>query len=227
MRNGNIALLCLAVLTGCGGGGGGGGDSGPPPPATVNAAAAWQNVITSQRTVTATGQASDGRTYLLAYTVTPGAVVSLNGVDARRVDLSGVLKRDGTTVSTTTSTVFLRSGSTQVIALQRSDGSCALIPNGSVPPASAVINQSGALYAADIQSSCSTLDFSFERETNTWSVEADGSAALFCINTTSTGLAIVSPHLQQMCVQTNASGAIGGVVRVSITSGTLSMILRG
>lgn len=227
MKNGNIALsaLCVSMLAGCGGGGG--DVPAMPPPSTVNAAAAWSNAITVQRTVAAAGTGSDGRAYSVAYTVAPAAgSATVEGVAAKRIDLSVVLKRDGVTTSAATVATYLKAGTTEVIAFVREDQNCGIVESPSVPPASAVLQQSGPLYATRVLIGCSKLGISLEDERSTWSIDADGSTAYFCV-TTARKVISTPEQTQQICLQTTAAGALGGAVRFTINNGAgFSVVMR-
>lgn len=226
------AYLITSLVAACGGGGG--ADSGPaptaPPPANVAAAAAMQALLKTARTVTASGVASDGRTYTLTYTVVPKGSGTLGG-GTTPVDLTeftAILRTGGAVTSSASTTWYAQQGTNLIAAVRRSDGACGTAASPSQPPSSAALLSGGPLYATDIYPTCSSADFSFERETATWSIESEGSLAYFCARVQFSGLgASGGGGTQQVCIQSSSTGTLGPSVRVTLTQGTtFSVVLR-
>ena len=170
---------------------------------------------------------SDGKAYSLSYTIAAPVSVVVNGQNTSRVDVTAILRNGGAIVSTASESLFVRTGTGLVHAVLRPNGSCGLVAAPTEPPATAALLQGGQLYTSDIQLSCSSLDFSFEREQSTWSIESEGSIAYFCVRTVASGTAVGLGSAQQVCVQASVAGAIGAAARITITQGsTFSLVMR-
>lgn len=226
MRSACLGLPLVAVLSACGGG----GDSPAPPvppPSSVAALTAWKSVLSTPRTLAVAGTGSDGKAYSLSYTISTAGSVTVNGQATNRVDITAILRSGGVVASTSSESLFVRTGTGLVHAVSRPDGSCGLVAAPSEPPATAQLLAGGQLYATDIQSSCKGVDFSFERETSTWSIESEESTAFFCVRTALSGTAVGLGRTQQVCLQSSADGTIGAASRVTVTQGTtFTLVMR-
>lgn len=227
--NSRLALvLVVLLLSACGGGGG--DNPAPvaaPPPSTVAALTAWKTVLLAPRTIAVAGTGSDGKAYSLSYTIAATVSVTVNGQATDRVDITAILRSGGAATSSSSESLFIRTGTGLIHAVSRPDGSCGLVAAPREPPATAALLQGGQLYSTDIQQSCSSLDFSFEREDSSWSIESDGSTAYFCVRTVQSGTAVGLGRTQQICVQSSSAGVIGAASRVTLTEGsTFTLVMR-
>jgi hypothetical protein len=233
-----LVALASAVLTACGGGGGGAGGGAPPPPppsgpASVNAAMAWRNFLTTAQAWTVSGVGSNGNTYTLALTLTPGTTQTfpVTNVSYATTTANATLRIGNLDVQASNSVSYF-DGTTYLLAGTRNTvppagSTCSITTASAVPPASASIGSSGSMHTFNDLNGCLVNSASEGSSTTTWSVEAESGITYFCLNTTSRNVAGAVESFEADCVQTAADGTLGAKARITLSqAGGFTLVAR-
>jgi hypothetical protein len=226
-RSLGVSGWVLAGLLSACGGGGGGDDGAPAGPYDV--ATAWQNVLTTPYSYTATGTV-DGQSISLTVVNGPSGGPITYPRDPSNtllsyVDQTVTVAGGGLSESLTARSYF--SGSASVIGVSYSDGSCSDVTNSLPLPTAAALGASGPLYIATGYDSCSLIANPVGSEVATWSVNDYSGVPYFCVNTTESINGVLDVSGSQ-CVEVRADGSLGSRVRVSIQiPGQPEIVLRG
>ena len=241
-----LALSCALVA--CGGGGGGTTDVPAPAvttpaPAQLSALNAWKALMTTGGTWSTSGKSSDGSTYDLTTVITPKGVAALKtvtgfepvgaAIPSTNFNSSEVVtttRKNGALAGSDTKLFYLDQTTTAIrYLIAPSLPSCVPTDSNGQVPSTTALNTSGFMFTgydnAYSNSICYSNPFVFGTTYRlTWSYESESSLPLFCVNytTTKSGVATV----QSSCFETTAAGAIGTKARLSVTSGTFTLISK-
>lgn len=243
-----LALSCALVA--CGGGGGTTDVPAPavttPAPAQLSALNAWKALMTTGGTWSTSGKGSDGATYDLTTVITPKGLAALKtrtgyepvgaAIPSTNFNSSEVVtttRKNGALAGSDTKLFYLDQTTTAIrYLIAPSLPSC--VPadsNGQVPSTSA-LNTSGFMFTgydnAYSNSICYSNPFAFGGTTYrlTWSYESEMSLPLFCLNYTTRTWGQANTTVQSSCFETNAAGMIGTKARLSVTSGTFTLVSK-
>jgi hypothetical protein len=219
------ACACLGSLAACGGGG---SDAGAPPAATtINAAAAWQNLLTSGHSWTVSGTGSDGNSYEFAITVTPSgaATFPVSGATTSLSSAALSIKQNGTLVASGVSETYFDSTLHTVgyRNVESTATTCELAVSPGVPPTVAAIGASGPIDQTTQLDGCSATSTATGSGTDTWSVEASGGITYFCTNSSEQDASSSSATTEADCFEVDADGTLGSKARVTITGSGVSV----
>lgn len=206
-------LALTTLMAGCGGGG-----SGSDTPYAV--ATAWNDLIapSAVRTILASGRGSDGNDYEFELRLTPlgDSAYPKSGAAAQRTD-----QRISVGVNGDAPVVALQSlyytGAAQLIGASADDGSCSDIVT-TLPPASARIGDSGALYSATDYGSCASGDTTVtSRSSARWSLDDIGGTVYFCVNYSYRDASNNPEGTESDCIEVNPDGSFGTRVRIELS----------
>ena len=227
-----LAATVLA-LAGCGGGG---GDSGST--TSFNAAAAYSNVFTSNRTWTLTGTDNFGVNYQFTQTFRPASAGTfpVTGVPANRRVIEASVLANGVNVGNTTSTLYLDPTTGAPIGIQSvesSDGSvsCGRYTSSATPPASAMMGDVGLLATGISLDGCSGSAVpDGSTATVRWLLTNESGVNYFCTNTATVDSGITAS--EEQCFEVGTDGSIGSRARLTLTAnipgvGDLRLVARG
>ena len=243
-----LALSCALVA--CGGGGGGSTLSSTvvatPAPAQLSALNAWKSLMTSGGNWSTTGKSSDGASYEITTAIAPAVGASMS--DSRdvksptavppqkpynMVNLTTTTRRDGKLAGSDTRLLYLDLATFGLPYLVNpAHPSCIPAKSSGLVPVITGLNTSGFLFTGvnnvftASPPRCADNEF-FSNTTYriTWSYESDANLPLFCLNVTST-LSTGVATVESSCFETTAAGAIGSKARLSVTSGTFTLISK-
>jgi hypothetical protein len=214
-----VSGLVLAGLLSACGGGGGGDDSDDP---TYNAAAAWQALATPQATLSfrVTGVDSDGDTWIIDNTSTPvgPSTYQRTGVTGFKTLDRAVVAITGFPTETFDSETYYTAPG-QIVGFRYLDSpdTCEDVVT-TQPPTAARVGDSGPLYTSTEYSSCDlnagTVDGT---TTSTWSIKSISNTPYFCSLEQVRNASNVVLGTVEFCVQVATNGAIGPLVRYTIT----------
>lgn len=226
MKLAHLATLAIAaaVSAGCGGGGGDAGFTG-----SFAVAAARRNVLDANASYTMSGIGSDNADYTLQVTTaTAGAdAYPLTGqVGVRSVDTS-TLFRNGTSLGTTQTTMYLDAASYALIGARSSDGDCATVTANGVLPAGAGIGTAGVLFDATLYDGCAPGAPVAGSVLADWSIEALDGIAFFCATAQQRDAAGNVIGTESDCIEIDAAGTLGGRARFTVVvPNGLSLVAR-
>jgi len=220
--------VLAGLLSACGGGGGGDNDA---PAGPYDVAKAWQNVLTTPYSYTATGTVN-GQSISLTVTNGPsGGPITYprdpTSTPLSYVDQTVTVSGGGLTESFTQRSYF--TGSAGLIGASYSDdGTCSDVINSLPLPTAAALGASGPLYTATGYLDCTLTATRDGSEVATWSVNDYSGVPYFCVNSTELDTNGVLDVSGSQCVEVRADGSLGSRVRVSIQiPGQPEIVLKG
>ncbi len=221
-----------ALLAGCGGGGGSAGSPAPAPapspspsPAPgIDANAAWQNFLKVANTWSVSGIASDSNNYTITLQVQPqqpatfpwdGNIYSTSKSTAT-VGIGGLGTNQSVSTSFYNATSFAVSGTTSKVNADPT--TCSVVTGtSSTPPTSAQVGDTGPLQTYNDYNGCvPATSTQLGTSVTTWSLVADGSINLFCIDT-KVNRNNVLDNSESDCFQVANDGTLGTSARIMIT----------
>jgi len=236
-----IGVLNAAVLAACGGGGGPPGGAAPPPPpaASFSVNTAWRNVLTSTRSWTVSGTASDGLDYVLTIQMQANAssLFAPLGASYPHSDVAVQLAQGGSSVNSGLNQSYYDAGTFMVVGTANSLNvvggaitSCSIATSASVPPTTATVGGTGPLDTLDQYASCLPPAQSTKvgTSTTTWSLETDSVTGLtyFCVNSTVVGNTGALFATESDCLEVSTDGALGTHARIGVAQGGFTLTAR-
>ena len=230
-------LASVALVTGCGGGGGSSASTATPsaaptPGASVyDAQVAWTKLLSTTRSWTVSGRASDGQDYQLTLAVAPGGatVFPVTGVNAvKSIFRNRIVQVSTQVVQDVVNEQFIDSGYRLLGSRITNDGGTPTCSKtdviAAVPPSGSALGSSGPLYAATTLSDCTSAATSVGNSFHTWSVVADGGAVFLCVASSNRFLGISTDSLSETCVETDPAGNLGQRARITLTLPGFSVV---
>ena len=215
------------LLSACGGGG---DSAGVPPDATYNAAAAWQNLLTTNFAYTVNGVASDGNSYSLSVSgaAASAATFPVTGVTANRTAINSTIQRNGMTVVTASTETFFDSNYLVLgsrFSQPDADAVCEVGISAALPGTAATVGSTGSLSTRSELDGCASDSNVTATTTETWSIEFHEGRSYFCTNATTRDTA-TPPNVstEQDCLEVAADGSLGTHARVTLTSGGVTLL---
>ena len=229
------SLHCLfasaaLLLSACGGGG---DSAGVPPDTTYNAAAAWQNLLTTNFSYTVNGVASDGSSYELSLSSAPASAAAfpVTGVTAYRTSINSTLRRNGVTLVNGLQDIFFDANFLQIGSRTAIPGEAPVCDAGisaGLPSAAALTGQSGPLSVSDELDGCDATSNTQGTTTETWSIEFYDGRSYFCTNATERDLATPSNVIstEQDCIEIAPNGSLGTHARVTPAANGITLLAK-
>lgn len=180
MKNLIFAGMAL-LLVGCGG-----GSSGSPVAVTYDLDDAVSTYYQENHSYILHAT-NGGNVFTLQFGVSPGSQASFHGTQALTATVTINISEESTAVAASTSTLYFLSGPFEDVGgISLSTGSETVFANHKHLPTAASIGDTGSLDTATIftDSTHSTVS---GHQTDTWTLNASGSNAQFCINAEITG----------------------------------------
>lgn len=180
MRRRLSLLAAAALLTACGGGGGGDLEVR----VDYNPGAAWQQLLTTSRSYTATGRSSDGRDYVYTLSFAPqgSGTYPRNGAPAERTERRSSLTPLGGLPVVDLGSLFFVTGFL-LIGLSSASGGCSDISMPFVPPPLSPIGGNGSLFGNTDYASCAPGGSSNGSSTTRWTIQIYSGDVYFCLDT--------------------------------------------
>lgn len=174
----------LAVAVGLAGCGGGGGDNAASSSASFALRTAQQNLSTTAWSRTVSGTASDGKSYTVQLSRTPGAasVFPKAGTSGSTFSQVVLIKQGTIVLATDSTTAWFNAADLTGIGALYSDGRCQLITKSTPVPLSGHIGDLGDGADATIYTSCGTGAAASGSIKGTWSLESEAGRTLLCGN---------------------------------------------
>ena len=154
----------------------------------------------------------------------------MNGTQVQQVNFSSILNRNSVANNSSSFDLYLVNGTGVPFAYREPSSDCSLFSAASEPPsAPAVIGPSGALYSGAVVVGCSTINgvpiVTSGTIAGTWSIQSEAAITFLCVDSRRQDFLTTS---QLSCVEvSNAAGALGTRVRVTLTQGSASsLVLR-
>lgn len=215
-------LAAISLLAACGGGGGGGGSA----PTDYAVRAAQRKLLTQAASWTVSGTAN-GQAGTLTVSNAPvsDALFAPLGAQSARSQQTFSLQMLGDT-STSTGTYYFDRAGLAVFGTDNGDGTCSVATANTTIPEQAQVGAQGVLYQLDDRGSCASGAPRMGTTTTTWSIEADGSVVLLCLNSTAAGLTGAVNGSLALCVEIGTDGTPGVRARVTIAASGISLVMR-
>ena len=224
-----LALLTstTVLLSACGGG----GDSeGVPPATTYNAAAAWQNLLTTSTSYAVSGVASNGTSFQISFGIAPasGEAFPVTGVGANRNIINATISSNGVALATTATETFFDDSFLQVGTRSTGEGeptTCEVGVSAALPSTAATIGASGSLSVRNVLDGCEPESSVVSTITETWSIEFHDGRAYFCTGATEQDTA-TPPNIstEKDCVEIAEDGSLGTRARVTLTDSGVTLL---
>lgn len=226
------AALLPLLLAACGGGGDDGGNSGfTPPTDAYDARAAWQNLLTQQRTWSGiTGRGSDNLTYTVSVQVGPlaDAAFPLSGTVLRRGSQTVTTQVGNATPTVVLNELFydaglLWQGSRHTVGNGTPSCDEATTGTSALPPTAVRFDAAGtpvtgALLAGTIYANCSSRTGVRGTAASSWSLEFESGIVWFCVTTRAEDL-LQPPTVttESDCVSVSSpAGTLGDRARITL-----------
>ena len=233
-------LASVVLVAGCGGGGGGSSPSpnpssvpSPSPASTgvYDAQVAWTRLLSTTRSWSVAGRASDGQDYQLTLAVEPGgsAIFPVTGASALKSNFRNrVVQVSSQVVQDVLNEQFIDGGFRLLGSRVTADGgspSCSKTDViAAVPPSGSAPGSNGPLYAATSLSDCTPGASSLGKSYHTWSVLADGGTVFLCVASSNRFIGETSDRISETCVETDAAGNLGQRARITLTLPGFSVV---
>ena len=241
----SVCIAASIVLAACGGGGGSSSTSETPATApglpssggsgtatTYNAQMAWNNLLSTTRTWTVSGVASDGKTYELTLSIAPGGtlVFPVTGATTSRAVFRNGLKEGSTVLQDVVNEQFFDSEYRMLGTRVTTDGGTPTCSKTEVvaalPLSAAPAGATGPLYAGTTLAECTTTAAQLGTSYHTWSLLAEGGVTYFCVASSNRFLGESTDRLSETCVETDAAGKLGAKARIQLLLPGFSVIAK-
>lgn len=189
---------------------------------SYDAQRAWVNLLSTTRTWTVSGTASDAKRYELTLSTEPGgaAVFPVTGVAASKANLHNRLKEGDTVLQDVLNEQFFDAEYRLLGARVSTDGGTANCSQTEViaalPLNSAPAGASGPMYAATTLSDCSASATQLGTSYHTWSLTTEAGVVYFCVASSNRFLGEATDRLSETCVETDANGTLGAKARIKL-----------
>lgn len=243
-----MTIAAAMSMAGCGGGGSNtGSDDLPRAPGQIQALNAWKSVLSADRTFVTVGTGSDGAAYEITTTIRPKGQAQLGLeppsplVNYSTVEVGSSVRRNNVAYSSSSLLFYLVPSTSVLGAMLEPSGtpsgpSC-IFPESpahtSAVPAIANLGATARIFAADSfnfntgNNRCITSSAVFGAPAHSvaWSYEEEKGRPLFCINHTARYPGQVLRD-QNSCFEVINGASVGGVARVTLSTGALSLVAR-
>ncbi len=220
-----LAASAWLMLVACGGGGSSSGSSPPDiPQFAVNAA--QRHLLSDAGSWTLAGSANgQAFTIDLTHEALPVGVFAVSGATATRSRQTVTLMQAGVVTDTNAVTYYFNGADVLLLGSDNGDTTCSVATASTAVPVTAVVGDTGPLYADNDLTRCSNGAAVAGTTLTTWSLESDSGVVLLCWNQTAKDVAGTVLATLSTCIETSTAGILGSKARVTIAASGFPVVI--